>query len=90
MISAQISSSQDPQAACCRMVCRAAGHPSPAFADRARGTGRLPGFPRHRNSQPNHVIRRLNNTGAALKCWSTAARPFPPSDFPVSAHRLVI
>jgi len=40
---------------------------------RRRGTGRgapgaCPDIPVHRNSQPNHVIRRLNNTGAALKC----------------------
>jgi len=35
---------------------------------RRRGAGRLPDNLADRNSQPNHVIRRLNNTGAALKC----------------------
>jgi len=55
MISAQISSSQDRQAACCRM-----------FADGAPGA--CPDILARRNSQPNDVIRRLNNTGAALKC----------------------
>jgi len=32
------------------------------------GTGRLLGFLIHRSSQPNHVIWRLNNSDAALKC----------------------
>jgi len=36
------------------------------FADGAPGA--CPDILARRNSQPNHVIRRLNNTGAALKC----------------------
>jgi hypothetical protein len=67
MISAQISSSQDPQAASCRMACRVAGHPSPASAGGHGAPGACPDILAHRNSQPNHVIRRLNNTGATLK-----------------------
>jgi len=48
------------------MVGHVAGHPGPAFADGALGA--CPDILARRNSQPNHVIRRLNNTGAALKC----------------------
>jgi len=79
MISAQISSSQDPQAACCRMACRAAAPPGIRARRSPAGTGApgaCPDILAHRNSQPNHVIRRLNNTGAALKCSVRCASDF--------------
>jgi hypothetical protein len=76
MISAQIFSSQDPQAACCRMVCRmvcrVAGHPGPAFADGARGTGRLPGYlrPPQLPAEPCHPALEQHWRGAEMLCRS--------------------
>jgi len=68
--STDLSPSQPPQAAWCRAACRMAEDPQPGA--RPRGTA-APGvcsdFLTHRSSQPNHVIWRLNNSDAALKCW---------------------